>query len=146
MGVVTVSTSAARTPLGLSTKFSTRLSSVKRPVILSFKTDKTKNTALVGPRESVSLPVETAKDNEKRLRVVKKRSERVHAVLTDEAISSTSTLDLDYNEAASKLEHIYKRSPSDKEIKDQMVKRRRRRRKRGEAEEEGGKGCCRYCG
>ncbi|XP_022890334.1 RNA polymerase sigma factor sigE, chloroplastic/mitochondrial-like [Olea europaea var. sylvestris] len=138
MGVVSVSTSAARTPLGLSTKFSAHLSQQKRPVIISFKTDITKNTALIAPRESVCLPVETAKENEKRLRTVKKRSERVHAALTDEAISST--FDLDYNEAAAKLEHIFKRSPSDKEVKDQMVKRRRWRRKRGEAEEEGGKG------
>ncbi|CAA2971302.1 RNA polymerase sigma factor sigE, chloroplastic mitochondrial [Olea europaea subsp. europaea] len=138
MGVVSVSTSAARNPLGLSTKFSTHLSSQqKRPVIISFKTDITKNTALIAPRESVCLPVETAKENEKRLRTVKKRSERLHAALTDEAISST--FDLDYNEAAAKLEHIFKRSPSDKEVKEQMVKGRRRRRKRGEAEEEGGK-------
>lgn len=138
MGVVSVSTSAGRTPLGLSTKFSTHLSQQKRPVIISFKMDITKDTALIAPRESVCLPVETAKENEKRLRTVKKRSERVHAALTDEAISST--FDLDYNEAAAKLEHIFKRSPSDKEVKDQMVKRRRWRRKRGEAEEEGGKG------
>ncbi|KAL2542201.1 RNA polymerase sigma factor sigE [Abeliophyllum distichum] len=137
MGVVTVPSSAARTPLGLSSRFSTRVSPVNRPVILSLEKDnKTKKPAFVAPRESVSLPVETAKENEKRLRAVK----QVHAVSTGEA--SPSTLELDYNVAAATLENIYKRSPteavSDDEIKEHMVKRRRWRRKRvGEAEEEG---------
>ncbi|KAK6117710.1 hypothetical protein DH2020_048562 [Rehmannia glutinosa] len=53
--------------------------------------------------------------------------------------ASPSTLDLDYNEAATKLEYIYKRSPatavSVDEVKDQRVKRRQPRKKsNGEAE------------
>ncbi|KAL3834208.1 hypothetical protein ACJIZ3_008944 [Penstemon smallii] len=137
MGVVSVSSSAARTPWGLSSRYSNRVSLLKRPVILSFKTDKSKKTALTAPRESVALPLETNKENEKRLRKVKKRSERVNAVAIEEA--APSTLELDYNEAAAKLEYLYKRSPatdvSDDEVKDQVIKRRQPRRKRtGEAE------------
>ncbi|CAN4085782.1 unnamed protein product [Withania somnifera] len=132
MGVVTVSSSASRSPLGLSTRFSTRLCPLKRPVIVSFKKDKTKNTTLVAPKESISLPIETSKENEKRSRRVSKRSERVHAVTIDEA--SSSTLELDYIEAAAKLESIYKRSletaTSHIEVKDHLVKRRPRTRKR----------------
>ncbi|KAI3458034.1 hypothetical protein Pfo_014697 [Paulownia fortunei] len=138
MGVVTVSSSAARTPVGLNTRYSTGVSLLKRPVTLSFKTDKSKNTALIAPRESVALPLEANEENGKRLRKVKKRPERVNAVSIDEA--SPSTLELDYSEAAAKLENIYKRSPatavSDEEVKTQRLKRRQPRRKRtGEAEE-----------
>ncbi|KAL0403214.1 UNVERIFIED_CONTAM: RNA polymerase sigma factor sigE, chloroplastic/mitochondrial [Sesamum radiatum] len=138
MGVVTVSSSAARTPLGLDARYLTRVSLYRRQVILSFKNDKNKNIALIAPRESVALPLEAKKEKEKRSRQVKKRVERVNAVSIDEA--SPSTVDLDYNEAAAKLEYIYKRSPATavslEEVKDQRVKRRRPLRKRtGEAEE-----------
>ncbi|KAL0382417.1 UNVERIFIED_CONTAM: RNA polymerase sigma factor sigE, chloroplastic/mitochondrial [Sesamum calycinum] len=113
MGVVTVSSSAARTPLGLDARYLTRVSLYRRQVILSFKNDKNKKIALIAPRESVALPLEA-----------KKKRRR----------------DLDYNEAAAKLEYIYKRSPATavslEEVKDQRVKRRRSLRKRtGEAEE-----------
>ncbi|XP_049368223.1 RNA polymerase sigma factor sigE, chloroplastic/mitochondrial isoform X2 [Solanum verrucosum] len=131
MGVVTVSSSASRSPLGLSSRFSTRLSPLKRPVIVSFKKDKTKNTTLIAPKESISLPIETSKENEKRSRRVSKRSERVHAVAIE---ASPSTLELDYSEAAAKLESIYKRSletaSSNTEVQDHLVKRRPRTRKR----------------
>lgn len=130
MGVVTVSSSASRSPLGLSSRFSTRLCPLKRPVIVSFKKDKTKNTTLVAPKESISLPIETSKENEKRSRRVSKRSERVHAVSIE---ASPSSLELDYSEAAAKLESIYKRSletSSNTEVKDHLVKRRPRTRKR----------------
>lgn len=66
---------------------------------MSFKNDKSK-----------TMPLEANKENGKILRKVKKRTERVNAVSTDEA--SPSTLELDYNEAAAKLEHIFKRSPA----------------------------------
>ncbi|KAG8381168.1 hypothetical protein BUALT_Bualt06G0094300 [Buddleja alternifolia] len=133
MGVVTVSSSAARTPVGLNTKCSSRVSLSKRPVILSFKkTDKPKNTALIAPRESLDLPLEANKENGKRLRKVKKR---VNAVAMDEA--SPSTLDLDYSEAAAKLEYLYKQSPVfDEEVKKCRTKRKQPpRKKTGEAEE-----------
>lgn len=133
MGFVTISSSAARNPFGLNSRISSRIAVVKRPVILSFKTDRSKNTALVGPPKSVSLPVETDQGNEKTLRKGKRRSERVHAVALDEA--SSSTLDqLDYNEVAAKLENLFKRSHatalSDNEFKDHVAKRRRQMRKR----------------
>lgn len=131
MGVVTVSSSASRSPLGLSSRFSTRLCPLKRPVIVSFKKDKTKNTTLIAPKESISLSIETSKENEKRSRRVSKRSERVHAVAIE---ASPSTLELDYSEAAAKLESIYKRSletaSSNTEVQDHLVKRRPRTRKR----------------
>ncbi|CAI9775063.1 unnamed protein product [Fraxinus pennsylvanica] len=56
--------------------------------------NKTKKPGFVAPRESKSSAVETAKENEKRIRAVR----RVHAVSTDEA--SPSGLELDYNVAA----------------------------------------------
>ncbi|TMW94726.1 hypothetical protein EJD97_009877 [Solanum chilense] len=131
MGVVTVSSSASRSPLGLSSRFSARLCPLKRPVIVSFKKDKTKNTTLVSPKESISLPIETSKENEKRSRRVSKRTERVHAVTIE---APPSTLELDYSEAAAKLESIYKRSletaSPNTEVKDHLVKRRPRTRKR----------------
>ncbi|XP_027110128.1 RNA polymerase sigma factor sigE, chloroplastic/mitochondrial [Coffea eugenioides] len=132
MGVVTVSSSAARSPLGLNAKLATRISQPRRPSLVSFKNGKTKNAALVAPRESLSLPVEGSNVNEKRLKRVVKRPERVKAVSAQEAASST--LELDYNEAAARLENIYKLSPatkvSDMEVKDLGMKRDQQRRKR----------------
>ena len=132
MGVVTVSSSAARSPLGLNAKLATRISQPRRPSLVPFKNGKTKNAALVAPRESLSLPVEGSNVNEKRLKRVVKRPERVKAVSALEAASST--LELDYNEAAAKLENIYKLSPatkvSDMEVNDLGMKRDQQRRKR----------------
>lgn len=132
MGVVTVSSSAARTPLGSSTRLSRHSSPTKRVSILQFKTDKTKNKALVSPKESVSSPIDNSKAKQKILRQVRKPSERVQALSTAEAPSCA--LDLNYNEAAAKLENIYKLSPApelfDGEDKDHGVKIVRRRRKK----------------
>ncbi|XP_075495252.1 RNA polymerase sigma factor sigE, chloroplastic/mitochondrial-like [Primulina tabacum] len=134
MGVVTVSSSAARSPLRLSSKFYTHIYLSKTPVILAFKTDRSKNIALVAPLESVCLPVGTKKADEKRLITVKKGSGYVPDVAIDRA--SSSATELDYNEAAAKLEQIYKHSPatdiSDKEVRDQITKTRRSRGKRTE--------------
>ncbi|KAK2983655.1 hypothetical protein RJ640_023189 [Escallonia rubra] len=142
MGVVTVSSSAARTPLGLSTRCSAHPSSTKRALILAFKSDKTKNTALAAPQESVCIPVEISKENQKRRRRVKKSSERVQALPTTEA--SPCALELDYNEAAAKLESIYKLSPTifepDTKEEDCVVKPVRRRRKRTIDDEKAQKG------
>lgn len=136
MGVVTVSSSAARSPLGLSSRFSTHMSLSKTHVILAFKTDRSKNTALVAPLESLSLPVETKKADEKSFITVKKGSGYVPDVAIDRA--SSSATELDYNEAAAKLEQIYKHSPatdiSDKEVRDQITKRRRGKRTEDAAE------------
>ncbi|KAL0318031.1 UNVERIFIED_CONTAM: RNA polymerase sigma factor sigE, chloroplastic/mitochondrial [Sesamum angustifolium] len=129
MGVVAVSSSAAQTPVRLNARCSTRVSSLKRRVKISFKDDRSKNTSLVGPRESPALPLEANKENGKSVRKVQKR---VSAVSKNEA--SPSTLELDYSEAAAKLEKIYKRSPatfvSDEEVDSQRLEKGRRRRRK----------------
>ncbi|KAI8031634.1 hypothetical protein LOK49_LG01G01638 [Camellia lanceoleosa] len=139
MGVVTVSSSASRTPLGLSAALSSYRSPLKKPLILAFKINKTENTrALVAPDEPVLIPVETPKENQKRLRVARNSSKRVKALSTDEV--SPCILEVDYNEAAAKLENIYKLSPttdaSDMEDTKRAIRRGRwRRGKIGEGED-----------
>ncbi|KAJ8747878.1 hypothetical protein K2173_013046 [Erythroxylum novogranatense] len=98
MGVVTVSTSAARTPVRLGTGVSNQRLALKRPLVVAFKGDKSNNAALVSPsQEQIMLPLESTK---------KKRSSKNSNLQV-----SQGTLDLDYNEAAAKLENIYKLSP-----------------------------------
>ncbi|KAD5961207.1 hypothetical protein E3N88_12680 [Mikania micrantha] len=133
MGVMTVSSSTARTPFGLSARFqSNHQSPTKRLTILAFKKDKTKSTALVASKESANLSVDTSKDNPKRLRRVTKPSERVQALSTAEG--PYCLLDLDYLEAAAELNRIYKLSPTtiDPDTADdgREVKRARRGRKK----------------
>lgn len=133
MGVVTVSSSAARSPLGLIKKLSSNHSgSRSRPSIVAFKADKSNSTALILPQEQILLPVEAPKKQQKRLRKSSKVLKNVKAVSTDEA--SPCILDVDYNEAAAKLESIYKLSPSTKTSDvgdvDSMPRRERRRRRR----------------
>ena len=134
MGVVTVSSSASasRTPFGLNAKFSNHQTPLRRPLVLAFKADKAKNIALVTPHEPIPLPIETSKDHKKRLRRASKPSKRVKAVSTDEV--SPCSVELDYNEAAAKLENIYKLSPatdvSEAEDLERVVRRGRQRRKR----------------
>lgn len=138
MGVTTVSSSAGRTPLGLRARNLSRASSLKRPVVLAFKSNETKPASLVAKRESLALPLEKNKETIKTSRKVKKRLERVKAVTTDEV--SPSIFELDYGEAAAKLEKLYKRSPgadvSDEEVKTGRVKRRRPLRKKSVETEE----------
>nr|XP_048325952.1 RNA polymerase sigma factor sigE, chloroplastic/mitochondrial [Ziziphus jujuba var. spinosa] len=138
MGVVTVSSSAAQTPLGLSPKFPTYQSISKKPLIVAFKADKFNETALVAPHEQIPLPIEARKEHQKRLGKVNKPSKRVNAAITDEA--STCTLEVDYNEAAAKLENIYKLSPmtdaSDVEDVGGLKTRGRRRKKKISADDE----------
>ncbi|PON50098.1 RNA polymerase sigma factor [Parasponia andersonii] len=130
MGVVTVSSSASRTPLGLSTKFLSHRPTLKKPFILAFEADKSNKTSLVAPHEPIILPVETCKEIKNRVRKAKKASNRVKAAVTDEA--STSTMEVNYNEAAAKLENIYKLSPatesSDVDEATGLMSRGRRRR------------------
>ncbi|KAB5524163.1 hypothetical protein DKX38_021912 [Salix brachista] len=137
MGIVSVSSSASRTPLGFSTKFSTCRSTAKRPSIVAFKADKSNKTALVAPHEKIPLPIETTKEK-KRHGKSKKSSDRLKAVRTQ---VSPCTLDVDYNEAAAKLENIYRLSPgtdtSDVEDVNGVIRRRRqRKRKTSECEKE----------
>lgn len=110
MGVVTVSSSAARTPLGLNTKFSSHWSAHKRPLIVAFKGDKPNDTALVATQEKIHMPLELAKGQKKKIGKTNKSPKRVRAVFTEE--TSPSSFDVDYNEAAAILENIYKLSPA----------------------------------
>ncbi|KAL5192666.1 RNA polymerase sigma factor sigE, chloroplastic/mitochondrial [Glycine soja] len=124
MGVVTVSGSASRTPLGFNTKFSTHRS--KRPLIVAFKGDKHNDSALVATQEKIPVPVETAKKTQK------KRIGKSNKLPKRE--SSPSSMDVDYNEAAAMLENIYKLSPAshtgNAECIDDKIKRVSRRGKK----------------
>ncbi|KAL5718957.1 hypothetical protein ACHQM5_011805 [Ranunculus cassubicifolius] len=134
MGVVTVSSSASQTPLGLSSRFSNKRSAFRRPFVLGFKTDKTEKISLVSSHEPSPLTTKSHGEK-KRLRKATKTSKRVKAVSVEEACA----VELDYSEAAAKLENIYKLSPA-KEISDvddtAPVVRRRRRTKKVEKDDE----------
>ncbi|PIA34562.1 hypothetical protein AQUCO_03700091v1 [Aquilegia coerulea] len=134
MGVVTVSSSTSRTPLGFGSRFSTNRSLFKRPVVLAFKTDKSENISLSTAHEPVLLPTKTHGEK-KRLKKANKNSKRVKAVSADEIC----TTDLDYSEAAAKLENIYKLSPA-KDISDieDIVRVLRRRRRTSKVEKGNG--------
>nr|AKC88753.1 sigma factor [Pelargonium exstipulatum] len=133
MGIVSVSSSAARSPLGLSTQFSTERVRFKRSTVVAFKEDKPKKVALVAlePHEQIPLPIETPKRQQKRRGRATKASKRVKAVSVE---ASPCTSEVDYNEAAAKLENIYKLSPAidtseDEAIDGATTRRLRRRRK-----------------
>ncbi|KAK7410684.1 hypothetical protein VNO78_01673 [Psophocarpus tetragonolobus] len=130
MGVVTVSSSAARTPLGLNTKFSTSTHRLapKRPLIVAFKGDKHNDSALLATQEKTPVPVETNKTQKKNIGKLNKLSKRERAVYAEE--SSPSSMDVDYNEAAAMLENIYKLSPGNADCVDGKIKRVLRRRKK----------------
>ncbi|XP_056694370.1 RNA polymerase sigma factor sigE, chloroplastic/mitochondrial [Spinacia oleracea] len=141
MGVVTISISASRASLGLSRRSTAQQSSSNGPLILGFKVDKNKKTALVAVSEPRRLHAETKKDNTKRLRSVTKPVKRLRATTTSIAEASPYAAEIDLNEAAAKLESIFKLSPAtdvlDAEIIDHVVKERRgRRRKSTEVDEE----------
>nr|AKC88731.1 sigma factor [Erodium foetidum] len=110
MGVVSVSSSAARSPLGMNIEISNARLRYKRPLILAFKEDKHDKIALVAPHEKIPLPIETPKRQQKRRGRATKTSKRVKAVTAEEA--SPCSLQVDYSEAAAKLENIYKLSPT----------------------------------
>ncbi|KAK3447069.1 hypothetical protein EUGRSUZ_A02665 [Eucalyptus grandis] len=130
MGVVTISSSASRTPLGFNAKFSTSRSATKRPLIIAFRADKNNKTALLTHHEQTYYPVETNKEQQKKQKNARKPSRK--AVCTDEI--SPSTLEVDYNDAAAKLENIYKLTPAAETCYganvDHGVRRRRRRTKK----------------
>lgn len=132
MGVVTVSSSAARTPLGLNTKFSTHHPVLKRPLTVAFKGDKQNDTALVATQEKIPTQVKTAKTHKKRIAKTNKLPKKPRAVSTEE--NFPSSLDVDYNEAAAILENIYKLSPTtdicDADYIERKIKRVSRRGKK----------------
>ncbi|KAL1344339.1 hypothetical protein HN51_018184 [Arachis hypogaea] len=131
MGVVTVSSSAARTPLGLNTKFSTHGSTLKRPLIVAFKGDKHNDSALIATKEKVPIHIEMEKsNNKKRMGKTNKSPKRGRTISTEES----ALLDVDYNEAAAILENIYKLSSASEthnaEYVDTKTKRVLRRGKK----------------
>lgn len=142
MEVVTVSSAATRTPLGLSVRCLAPVSLFKMPIIVSLKNDTNKNVAVITPQqECVAFRLETDKENEKSSRKLKQHPERVNAVAADETFPSK--LDLDFNEAAAKLEYIYERSPegtvSVEDEKNQRVMGRQTQRYWCEEVDEAGK-------
>lgn len=128
MGVVSISSSVARTPLGLKARFVNQ--KCKRPLIVAFKSDKSDSSGLSAPNEKIPLPIETPK-KKKGVGKGSKSVKRVKAVSTDDVSACT---EVDYNEAAARLESIYKLSlpskVSDLEDLNGVVRRGRRRRKR----------------
>ncbi|XP_010671515.1 RNA polymerase sigma factor sigE, chloroplastic/mitochondrial [Beta vulgaris subsp. vulgaris] len=144
MGVVTVSSSASRASLGLSRTSTAHQSTVNGPLILGFKVDKNKRTALVAVSEPRRLQADPKKENKKRLQSVTKPLKGIR-VASSVAEASPSAVELDLNEAAAKLESIFKLSPAtdalDAENIDLVVKERQgRRRKNVEVEEKKEKG------
>ncbi|KAJ4900454.1 hypothetical protein Rs2_14405 [Raphanus sativus] len=138
MGVVFISSSAARSPLGLSSDYLlTQRSSLKKPSIVAFKADDSTNSPLIIPR---------VLDKQKEKRVVATRRKPCKATKT----TTKSPLDqnvapscpLDYNEAAARLENIYKLSPPppattlEEEEEDGTKVKVPRRRKRKDSGEE----------
>ncbi|CAN6709422.1 unnamed protein product [Malus baccata var. baccata] len=133
-GVVTVSTSPAGTPLRLSTKSTSQRSTFRKPLIVAFETDESNKTALVAPQVKIPLPIEARKKHQNRLGKARKLAKSVKPTATDEAAPCT-TLEVDYNETAAKLENLYKCSPeigadSDVEDADGLMRRDRKRRKK----------------
>ncbi|KAF8082523.1 hypothetical protein N665_0822s0033 [Sinapis alba] len=124
MGVVFISSSAARSPLGLSTDLLTHRSSLKKlPSIVAFKADESTNSSLIVPREQVS-------EKQKEKRVVTRRKP-----CKDQNLAP---LGLDYNEAAARLESLYKLSPPATSVEEDVidaskgkVSRRRKRKESG---------------
>ena len=131
MGVVFISSSAARSPLGLSTDLLTHRSSLKKlPSIVAFKADESTNSALITPGEQVS-------EKQKEKRVVTRRKP-----CKDQNSAPSCSLGVDYNEAAARLESIYKLSPPATSLEEDVIDAskgkvsRRRKRKESDGGEE----------
>ncbi|KAK9724735.1 hypothetical protein RND81_05G095400 [Saponaria officinalis] len=119
MGVVTVSSSTSRASLGLSSRVTLHQSNVKGPFILGFKSDKPKKITLVGPSDPVCLHIEK-KENRKKGRSVRKPSKARVGVATL-AEPSPCPSELDLNEAAAKLESIFKLSPAREYVDEENI-------------------------
>lgn len=142
MGVVTLSSSASRTSFGLGTTFTNHRNTQKRSMIVAFKGGKSDNVALVTPHGQAYSAIEAPKRKRKKKEKNNKLAETVKAkaVATDE-YSSCAT-EVDYNEAAAKLEDIYRLDVTDDTLKLEEVRgapkggRRRRRNIKGSDENE----------
>ncbi|KAG5394326.1 hypothetical protein IGI04_024289 [Brassica rapa subsp. trilocularis] len=133
MGVVFISSSAARSPLGLSTDLRTQRSSLKKPSIVAFKAD-----------DSIPTNSSLIIDKQKEKRVVATRRKPCKDTKTTKSLDQNvaPSCPLDYNEAAARLESIYKLSPppaTSLEEEDGIdgssklrVPRRRKRKESGE--------------
>lgn len=121
MGVVTLSSSASRTSLGLNANFTTHRNTQKRLVVVAFKGGKSDNLALVTPHGQAYSAIEAPKQKRKKKERKNNPSETIkaNAVATDE-YSSCAT-ELDYNEAAAKLENLYKLDVVDDSVKLEEV-------------------------
>ncbi|KAJ0248655.1 RNA polymerase sigma factor sigE [Hirschfeldia incana] len=132
MGVVFISSSAARSPLGLSSDLLTQRSSLKKPSIVAFKADDSTNSSLII-------------DKQKEKRVVTRRKPCKDTKTTKSVDQNVApSCPLDYNEAAARLESIYKLSPPpgttleeeedgiDGSSKAKVPRRRRKRKESGE--------------
>nr|AKC88734.1 sigma factor [Erodium texanum] len=126
MGVVSVSSSVARSPLGLHIEISNARFRYKRSLIVAFKEDKHDKIALVAPPDKIPLPIEAPKRQQKRRGRTAKTSKRAKAVSAEEA--PPCNLEVDYSEAAAKLENIYKLSPTTDYSKDEDLDDMTRRR------------------
>ncbi|CAH8342493.1 unnamed protein product [Eruca vesicaria subsp. sativa] len=135
MGVVFISSSPARSPLGLNTDLLTHRSSLKKPSIVAFKADDSTNSSYIIPREQLS---------EKRVVTRRKPCKDIKTPKSlDRQHVAPPSCPLYYNEAAARLESIYKLSPppattleEEDGIEVSKVKVSRRRRKRNESVEE----------
>ena len=134
MGVVFISTSAARSPLGLSTDLLTQRSSLKKPSIVAFKADDSipTNSSLIIVKQKEKRVVATRRKPCKDTKTRKPLDQNV-----------APSCPLDYNEAAARLESIYKLSPppatsleEEDGIDGSSKVRAPRRRKRKESGEE----------
>ncbi|CAN7101372.1 unnamed protein product [Brassica rapa subsp. narinosa] len=133
MGVVFISSSAARSPLGLSTDLRTQRSSLKKPSIVAFKADDSTptNSSLIIDKQKEKRAVATRRKPCKDTKTTKSLDQNV-----------APSCPLDYNEAAARLESIYKLSPppaTSLEEEDGIdgssklrVPRRRKRKESGE--------------
>lgn len=142
MGVVTLSSSASRTSLGLGTTFNTHRNTQKRSVVVAFKGGKSDNLALVTPHGQAYSAIEAPKQKRKKKEKNNKPSETVKAkaIATEEYSSCATTTEVDYNEAAAKLEDLYRLNVADDALKLEEVHGktkggRRRRKKREESDE-----------
>ena len=129
MGVVFISSSAARSPLGLSTDLLTHRSTLKKlPSVVAFKADESTNSSLI-------VPPEQEKQKEKRV-VTRRKPPK------DQNSAPSCSLGVDYNEAAARLESIYKLSPPATSLEEDVIDAskgkvsRRRKRKESDGGEE----------
>jgi RNA polymerase sigma factor len=128
MGVVTVSSSASRTPFGFNANFSNSKCVLQRTSIVAFRADKSSTAAVLTHHEQTHCPVELSKEYKRKVRNARKSSRK--AFLTDEV--SPCMTEMDYTDAAAKLENIYKLAPANysSDVEDKDGKRRRRRKSR----------------